>query len=47
MKLARDPHTYAKPEESKVTHLDWTANVNFDTRVVEAEATYKITNSET
>ena len=42
MKLARDPHTYAKPEEARVTHLDWDAVVNFDTKVITATARYQI-----
>ena len=42
MKLARDPHTYAKPEEARVTHLDWEAEVDFDNKIITAIARYNI-----
>ena len=46
MKLARDPHTYAQPNEAKVTHLDWKASVDFDTKIISAIAEYDIETSE-
>ena len=42
MKLARDPHTYAKPDEARVTHLDWNAEVNFESKIITAVASYQI-----
>lgn len=44
MKLARDPHTWSKPNSARVVHLDWNAKVNFDTKTIEAIATYDIDN---
>ena len=46
MKLARDPHTYSDPNEAKVTHLEWDAAVDFDTRIITAVATYDIETSD-
>ncbi|MFM7105774.1 MAG: aminopeptidase, partial [Flavobacteriales bacterium] len=46
MKLARDPHTYAKPDEARVTHLDWDAEVNFDSKIITAVASYEINASD-
>lgn len=42
MKMATDFHSYAKPEEAKVTHLSWDASVNFDTKVISGTATYNV-----
>lgn len=44
MKLARDPHTWSRPNSARVTHLDWNAKVNFETKIIEATATYDIDN---
>lgn len=44
MKLARDPHTWSKPNDARVTHLDWTASVDFTTRIITATAKYQIQN---
>ena len=33
-----DPHSYAKPEEALMTHLDWKASINFDQKIIEGEA---------
>ena len=44
MKLARDPHTYAKPNEARVTHLEWDAEVHFDSHTIDAVALYDIEN---
>ncbi|MEP2773639.1 MAG: M1 family metallopeptidase [Fulvivirga sp.] len=41
-----DPHSYAVPEQSRVTHLDWDANVDFDAKIIEATATLSLSNSE-
>lgn len=37
-----DPHSYARPEEARVTHLDWSASVNFDQKIISGTATYTI-----
>lgn len=44
MNLARDPHTFSKPNDARVTHLNWNAKVNFDTKIIEATATYNVEN---
>lgn len=46
MKLARDPHTYAKPEEARVTHLDWEAEIDFNSKIITAIARYDIETNE-
>ena len=46
MKLARDSHTYSDPNEAKVTHLEWDAAVDFETRIITAVATYDIETSD-
>ena len=42
MKRATDFHSYSRPSEAVVTHLNWTAAVDFETRVITATATYDI-----
>ncbi|MCH2197781.1 MAG: M1 family metallopeptidase [Flavobacteriales bacterium] len=42
MKLATDHHTYARPNDAVVTHLDWDASVDFETRVISGTAHYDI-----
>ena len=44
MKLARDPHTWSKPNEARVKHLEWNAEVNFETHTIAAVALYTIEN---
>jgi aminopeptidase N len=34
----RDPHSYARPEEARVVHLNWLADVNFERKVIAATA---------
>ena len=46
MKRATDHHSYSKPEEAVVTHLDWTADVDFKSRTISATATYDIKTSD-
>jgi aminopeptidase N len=41
-KLARDPHTWSKPNEARVTHLEWNAGVDFAKKIIVATATYDI-----
>ena len=45
MKRATDFHSYSRPEEAVITHLNWTASVNFDTRIISATAAYDIQTS--
>jgi len=40
-----DPHSYAIPEESRVTHLDWKAEVDFEKENISAIATLHLKNS--
>ncbi len=42
MKLVKDHHTFARPNEARVNHLHWTANVDFETRTIDAIASYQI-----
>jgi len=42
MKRATDFHSFSKPEEAVVTHLNWNASVNFDDRIIRATAIYDI-----
>ena len=45
MKRATDFHSFSRPEEAVVTHLDWDAKVDFETRTIAALATYDIETS--
>lgn len=38
-----DHHTYAKPEEAVITHLDWDASVDFELETITGTATYSLT----
>lgn len=38
----QDPHSYAAPARAAVTHLTWQATVNFETRTIDATASWKI-----
>lgn len=40
-----DSHSYAKPDESVITHLDWKAKVDFDQKTIFATASYQIQNA--
>ena len=37
-----DKHTFAKPQEAKITHLNWQVKVDFDNKIIEGSATYNI-----
>lgn len=41
-----DPHSYARPEESVVKHLDWQAKINFDEKKITAKASLSIESAE-
>lgn len=45
-KSMEDNHSYSKPNEAKVTHLDWSAEVNFEEKIIKATATYDIETSD-
>lgn len=45
MKRATDFHSFSKPSEAVVNHLEWDAKVNFDSRIIDATATYSISTS--
>lgn len=45
MKRITDKHSFARPEEAKISHLHWTAEVDFDTKVIRAIASYTIEHS--
>ncbi|MDR9398629.1 MAG: M1 family metallopeptidase [Salibacter sp.] len=40
-----DPHSYAKPLEAAVKHLNWIAQVSFKTKKIKASATWDIENN--
>ncbi|MGF1565981.1 MAG: M1 family metallopeptidase [Flavobacteriales bacterium] len=42
MKLVKDNHSFARPNEARITHLNWTAAVNFDQRTINGTASYQI-----
>lgn len=46
MKRSTDYHSYSKPEEAKVTHLDWQARVDFEQKTIHGIATYAIETAE-
>ena len=41
-KLAKDPHSFSHPNDVRVKHLSWNANVDFTTKTIQASATYDI-----
>ena len=41
-KLVQDNHSFSKPNEIRVTHLNWDAEVDFETKTIRAVATYDI-----
>lgn len=47
MKRATDHHSYSKPEVAVVKHLDWSATVDFESRIISATASYDINTSNT
>lgn len=44
MELIKDWHTYAEPNEARITHLDWVAAVDFENKKITATANFDITN---
>ena len=45
-KLVKDHHSYSAPNESRVKHLSWNAEVDFETRIITATATFDLTNAD-
>lgn len=44
--IPADIHSYAKPNAARVTHLSWKASVNFESKVIQAIATWTIQSKE-
>ena len=40
-----DQHSFAHPGEAVITHLNWTATIDFDQKMIMAEASYNIKKS--
>lgn len=40
--IPTDSHSFAKPNEARVTHLSWQAVVDFDSKIIRATATWNI-----
>jgi leukotriene-A4 hydrolase len=40
--MKQDPHSFSQPDEAVVKHLSWKAKVNFDTKTIQASATWTI-----
>ena len=40
--MPADPHSFADPSKARVTHLQWTASVNMDEKIIRAIATWTI-----
>ena len=43
--MKQDPHSYSRPSEAKVTHLRWTAHINFDSKIIDGTASWQIDQS--
>lgn len=41
-----DPHSFAKPNESRVLHLNWDVALDFDQKIISGVASYLIENAE-
>jgi len=44
--MEQDPHSFSKPSDARVTHLNWKAKVDFTTKTIEAVASWNITAAE-
>lgn len=42
MKRATDFHSFSRPEEARVVHLDWNASVDFESKIIRGVATYTV-----
>ena len=44
--MEQDPHSFSKPSDARVTHLNWKAKVDFTTKTIEAVASWNIAAAE-
>ncbi len=44
--MKRDPHSFSNPDEARVSHLEWKATVDFETKTIRATATWTIDRSD-
>ena len=44
--IVEDVHTFSAPEEAKITHLHWDANIDFDNKSISATATFDISKAD-
>lgn len=44
--MEQDPHSFSKPAEVRVTHLEWKSKIDFDTKTIQATATWNIESAE-
>ncbi len=40
--MEQDPHSFSKPSDAQVTHLNWKAKVDFTTKTIQAVASWRI-----
>jgi aminopeptidase N len=40
--MKQDQHSFSRPDEARVTHLNWKANVDFGTKTIQAVATWNV-----
>ncbi len=40
--LMEDPHTFARPQKAKITHLEWEADVSFEQKLITAKAVFTV-----
>jgi leukotriene-A4 hydrolase len=40
--MKQDQHSFSKPDRARVTHLTWKAKVDFDTKTIQAVATWNV-----
>ena len=40
--MKQDQHSFSKPELARVTHLNWKAKVDFNTKTIQAVATWNV-----
>ena len=44
--IPQDSHSFAKPNDARVTHLSWKASINFDTKIIKAVASWDIASND-
>src|SRR5690606_21284051 len=40
--MIQDPHSFARPQQAKVTHLTWDGSIDFDRRIITGKADWSI-----